>query len=640
MIRTRKTGNRTRTKSMNLKLRKRKEGDATSKPFAILERPSLQRSRWFMSSAGRDVLPSRKEKLGQWLATGICGNDITSSCLYVAAIATTYAGALSPIVLLLVAGLLYLYRGIYAEVGDALPLNGGAYNALLNTTTKFKASMAACMTILSYVATAVISSSTAIAYARTILPSLPHIPATLVLLGLFAFLTILGITESARVALSIFVIHMVALTLLLVLGLSQLFIDPSIFQLNWSLPSENSLMMALFLGFSAGLLGVSGFESSANFIEEQKEDVFPKTLRNMWTAVFIFNPLIALIALSVMPMHEIVHPENRDFLLANVAHNLGGSPLHMFISIDAALVLSGAVLTSFVGSAGLIRRMALDRCLPQFLLLTNPRGTQHWIVILFFALCSSIMLLTQGNLLSLAGVYTISFLGVMSLFAIGNILLKVRRAQLPRKYRASWLAILVALAATLSGIFGNYLIDQSRSEINIVKVFFIYFLPTLAFVSLMLFRHNLFRMLLWLANDITKSIQSMNSRLNNRVQEWLSEINSHGIIFFTKGERLPHLNQAMLYVRENEITQYVAVIHVYDDESEIPPNLEHDLKMLDEMYPDVRIELVLRKGHFGPELIEELSEEFGIPKNYMFIGAPSAKFPHRISDLGGVRLII
>jgi len=31
-------------------------------------------------------------KLGQWLATGICGNDISSSCLYVSALALMWAG--------------------------------------------------------------------------------------------------------------------------------------------------------------------------------------------------------------------------------------------------------------------------------------------------------------------------------------------------------------------------------------------------------------------------------------------------------------------------------------------------------------------------------------------------------------------
>jgi amino acid transporter len=51
---------------------------------------------------------------------------------------------------------LYFFRNIYAEVGLALPLNGGAYNVLLNCTSKFIASLAACLTLVSYIATAVV----------------------------------------------------------------------------------------------------------------------------------------------------------------------------------------------------------------------------------------------------------------------------------------------------------------------------------------------------------------------------------------------------------------------------------------------------------------------------------------------------
>ena len=46
------------------------------------------------------------------------------------------------------------------------------------------------------------------------------------------------------------------------------------------------------------------------------------------------------------------------------------------------LVLSGAVLTAYVGVNGLVKRMALDRCMPQFLLHENSwRKTNHWIII-------------------------------------------------------------------------------------------------------------------------------------------------------------------------------------------------------------------------------------------------------------------
>ena len=111
-------------------------------------------------------------RLGVWRATAICGNDITSSCLYVSALAALYAGPLAPIALLLVAGILFLFQSIYAEVGSALPLDGGAYNVLLSTTTKARAALAACLTLLSYIATAVISGSEAMSYAAELWPSI------------------------------------------------------------------------------------------------------------------------------------------------------------------------------------------------------------------------------------------------------------------------------------------------------------------------------------------------------------------------------------------------------------------------------------------------------------------------------------
>ena len=85
------------------------------------------------------------------------------------------------------------------------------------------------------------------------------------------------------------------------------------------------------------------------------------------------------------------------------------------ISIDAILVLSGAVLTSFVGVSGLMKRTALDRILPQFFLKENKKQSNYRILISFFLLCIPILVVTNGELEPLAGVYTISFLIVIGL---------------------------------------------------------------------------------------------------------------------------------------------------------------------------------------------------------------------------------
>jgi hypothetical protein len=46
------------------------------------------------------------------------------------------------------------------------------------------------------------------------------------------------------------------------------------FSYQLSLPvTSGGIVNALFLGFSAAMLGISGFESSSNFVEEQEQGV-------------------------------------------------------------------------------------------------------------------------------------------------------------------------------------------------------------------------------------------------------------------------------------------------------------------------------------------------------------------------------
>ena len=572
--------------------------------------------------------------LSQLPATAICGNDITSSCLYVSALAIIQGGKWAWLVLVLVAAVLYLFRRIYGEVVGALPLNGGAYNALLNTTSKRLASLAACLTLLSYMATGVISASEAVHYAHSLWQGLPVTAATIFLLATFMGLTIVGIGESSKVAIAIFITHLVTLTLLIVVGISFLAVNGvQVLVDNFTQPGQVGIVQALFFGFAAAMLGISGFESSANFVEEQAEGVFPLTLRNMWIAVSVFNPAMALLALALVPIALV--PDHQEALLAYMGGQAGGPWLAWVVSVDAALVLSGAVLTSYVGVTGLVRRMTLDRCLPQFLLKTNRRGSSHRIIIAFFLLAVSVLMVTKGELAALAGVYTISFLAVMALFGLGNILLKVRRAKLPRDTRASWPSLIVAVGAVLAGIAGQLVMNPEY-----FRVFLAYFIPTVIIVLIMLGRLGILRACLFLIGAASDAIAGMTSRVSQNIDTRKEEIRSQQIVFFTRGDNLANLNSAMLYVRRNEHTNRVKVVTVVQDESKIPERLRTDLEFLDEAYPEIKIDFVVVKDRFTPELIQKLSRQWDIPVNFMFLGSPGDHFLYGLAELGGVRLII
>lgn len=575
-----------------------------------------------------------KKKLNELAATAICGNDISSSCLYVSALAIVYAGQFAWISLLIVSAVLYLFRKIYGEVVGALPLNGGAYNALLNTTKKSTASFAASLTVLSYMATAVISASEAIKYAHSLWNGIPIISATILLLLIFMGLVILGIGESSKVAIAIFIFHLTSLVILCFFSIYFLFntgFDTLI--TNFKAPVEGGITKALFFGFAAAMLGISGFESSANYVEEQKEGVFPKTLKNMWIIVTIFNPLLAFLALAIIPLSTI--NANEETLLSFMGDLTGGNWLLYVVSIDAALVLSGAVLTSYVGVGGLVERMALDRILPKEILKKNKRGSSFLIFLAFFLLSVSVLLITEGNLEKLAGVYTIAFLGVMVLFGIGNLLLKAKRNKLPRPEKATYPAVIIAIIGIILALLGNIILNPEY-----LAIFMEYLIPTILIVGFMLYRTPILKGLLLFLDYITPSNKHFFNTTKRKINIAIRKINAQEFVFFTKGDNVAGINEVLQYILANEDTRRLKIVNVLKNGENIPQGLKNDIQVLDRAYPNIVIELIEEPGVFGPDKIHELSDRWKIPVNFMFIGSPGDKFPYKLHELGEVRLII
>ena len=582
------------------------------------------------------------KKLNQLEATAISGNDISSSVLYVSALSIAFAGQYAWITLLIVSGVLFLFRKIYGEVVGALPLNGGAYNALLNTTSKSVASFAATLTILSYMATAVISANEAIHYLHFIIPSMPIIIATIVLLSLFAILAIGGITESAKVAIGIFLFHLASLLVLTVFVVIYLMKNGAgLFLENWHLPlKEGSIITAIFFGFAASMLGVSGFESSANFVEEQQKGVFPKTLRNMWAIVSVINPLMAIFALALFTLPMLQSDAYQNTLLIEMGDHVGGKWVALLIAIDAFLVLSGAVLTSFVGVTGLLERMTLDRIMPKFFLKKNKKGSSYRIIIVFLLLAISVLLITKGDVGLLAGVYTISFLSVMALFGIGNILLKTRRSELPRPEKATWISVIIAIVAVIFALTGNIIMKPEGDAPSNLTVFLDYFIPFMIFIIIMLNRTVLLKFVLKFIHYLFSPFSKSFYKVDKKILTIIEDINEQEFVFFTKGQRVNLLNNVILYIRDNEHTKNVKIVYVKEKDTEIPKDLEKEINFLDKAYPEIKINFLIEEGRFTPTKIRSLSEKWNIPINFMFIGSPTEKFPYKIEDLGGVRLII
>ena len=576
-------------------------------------------------------------KLGEFLSTAICGNDILSTTLYVAGISTLFAGLYAPVVLLAVGAVLFFYRSVYREVVETLPVNGGAYNGLLNATSKTFAAMAGVMTILAYIATAVISSKTAIEYLFKFLGQILSrdfsafvLPCVIGVLFAVAVLVLLGIKDSAKVAAAIFIFHIVTLVVFIALGLLAFLAHGDIFgAVNMTatqqiVASHGGLLNTLFLAFSVSLLGVSGFQSSANFVEQQQRGVFAKTLTNMTLGVIIFNPLIAYVVLRLMPLGDIA--ASKDFLLAETAMRLGGTFLLGWIAIDAFLILSGAVLMSYVGVVGLANRMALDGCLPSSLLGKKLAGPPARIVFTFFALCASILVLTRGDLLSLAGVYTISFLGVMSLFAIGNLILRKTRENLQRPYRAPFPFVLIALFSTLVGLMGNIAIDPRNTGF-----FLAYFIPAVLAVLSVLYRREIYRTLAS-AFGFVPPLHRFFDRKYNETRDARIYVFIH---------HLEHLYSILDYIHRNEGGVHVTFIHCKHGHRTLVQKIKQALTTIRDagFFKGFTYRVEYLDEPFSPALLDRYARQRRIQKNNIFLGSIHYSHDFTYEDLGGVRII-
>lgn len=165
-----------------------------------------------------------------------------------------------------------------------------------------------------------------------------------------------------------------------------------------------------------------------------------------------------------------------------------------------------------------------------------------------------------------------------------------------------------------------------------IAVFTPYFIITIGFIMIMLNRIVILRAFL-------KMVKYVNSSIIHTINDIIKQ----EFVFFTKGDNISSLNRVMLYIRDNEHTKRIKIVHVHkveDNNSEVLQKLREDIVFLDREYPDIKIDLVELNGTFGPELIQKLSKDWDIPVNFMFIGSLSHKFPYRIEELGGVRLII
>lgn len=403
-----------------------------------------------------------------WKAASIVLCDFGSSAYYAGGIAMNAFGPAFPWFILGVMLFSGLMLGVYTE-SCIMFTRGGVYVVVREAMGKVMAKLSVSALVFDYALTGPISSVTAGLYLGGLLENvLPlmhinwHVPArafavifALLVTGYFWRENIRGVEESADNNLKI--ISFVTVVAVVLIGWAGL----TLWHRGFTLPPFHPVFTEKALGWTvnfpwlkaAGLVGVimafghsilalSGLETLAQVyreIEDPKVVNLKKAVASIFIFSLLFTGLLTFMASMIIPP-DLVAGKYADNLLSGLALELDGPYLarlgmQVLVVLSGALMLVGAVNTSFVGANGVLNRVAEDGILHDwFRHLHRKFGTTYRIVNLIAVIQVVIILASGGDIFLLGEAYAFGVLASLSFTTISMIILRFKQRDEQREW--------------------------------------------------------------------------------------------------------------------------------------------------------------------------------------------------------------
>ena len=393
--------------------------------------------------------PRREARLAWWLVAGLVGADIGTSVFYSTGVLYPMVGFAAPFFVLMVALAMWLFKATYQEGCAVNPVNGGAYAMVLQTVGRRAALVLGSLTLLVYLATAVVSALSGAMYVSSLWaepwPTWMIVALAAVPVVGFGFLNLFGLRESTKIVFAIAVFHFVMLIMMDVYGIYLVATEGAHWDRLWT--GFGALAPhAILMAFASAFLGITGFESASQIIEEIEQPTWKSIQRIYLTIVLLVSftgPVSSFLIMLLLSDADIAKYQNA--FLSGLAMREGGTPVLYLLVANACLTLFAAVNTAYVGATGLMTTMGKQGNLPT-LVLQQWRGWHPalqgypFVALPFMALCLTMLAVFPGALGRLGQVYGMAFVGVMIAYCCGVLLLRLRQpAKVARSpYLGAW----------------------------------------------------------------------------------------------------------------------------------------------------------------------------------------------------------
>ncbi len=401
-----------------------------------------------------------------WRAAAVVLSDLASTAYYIGGIAEQAVGKGAPWFILFVMVFSYFVRAIYVE-SCSMFTRGGVYRIVREAMGSRMAKISVSALVFDYVLTGPISAvsagqylhglanNTAVQFFGHTLPVHADLFAVVFAISVTVYfwrLNIRGIEESSHKALRIMQITTVMVVVLIAWSLwtmatreAGVSLPPLAVTLNpetrhhtlgwldW-IPGIESLTLVLILvGFGHSILAMSGEETLAQVYREIEA---PKH-RNLMRAglvIFVFSLtftcFVAFAAVMLIPDAD--RPKYLDNMINGLILNLAG-PEKLKLAFQAvvvlvgAMILSGAVNTSIIGSNGVLNRVAEDGILDDWFRTPHPRyGTTYRVVNLIAIMQIVTILISRGQIYILGEAYAFGVVWSFTFMGLAMLMLRFK----------------------------------------------------------------------------------------------------------------------------------------------------------------------------------------------------------------------
>ncbi|MDH5314435.1 MAG: amino acid permease, partial [Actinomycetota bacterium] len=366
--------------------------------------------------------------------------NVGSSIYYALGLTAVYALGLTPLVFVVAGVVFAATAATYAEGTARFPEAGGSASFARHAFDETVSFVAGWAQMLVYVVTVAVSAFFVPHYLSVFWEPLRTGPWDIVggavVIVVLVALNIVGVTEAARLSITLAVVDFATQAVLVALGF-VLVLSPETLVENVRFgvaPTWGNLAIAI----PVAMLAYTGVETVSNLAEEARDPVrtVPNAYKLVALAVFAIYFTLPAVALSALPVRLVdgewktllaLPPEQGGYAndpILGLVKNIGVGQgwlldgLEVYVGVLAATILVIATNAGVIGASRITYSMASYRQLPDVFRRLHPHLKTPWLSLVVFAGIAPILILLPGDVNFVGTLYS---LGATLSFTVAHV---------------------------------------------------------------------------------------------------------------------------------------------------------------------------------------------------------------------------